>query len=123
MSELKCNFIQNLPVETGTGKNGQWVKNQFVTETTGQFPVKQCFAIWGDKSSMVANLKHGQEILVKFDLSSREYNGRWFTEAKAFAIETGAVQAAPQQSAAPVQSVQQQFNADVNQGGGDQLPF
>ena len=117
MSELKCNFIQNLPVETGTGKNGQWVKNSFVTETTGQFPVKQCFAIWGDKSSLVANLKPGQEILVKFDLSAREYNGRWFTEAKAFAIETTA------QTAAPVQQQQTAQQTTSSAPVQDDLPF
>jgi hypothetical protein len=108
MPELKTTFVQNLPEERGQGKNGEWVKNSFVTESTGQYPKKAAFTIWGDKSSLVKNLRPGQEITVKFDLESREYNGRWFTEAKAFAVETAAVVAdqssrEPMPNTAPVQ--------------------
>lgn len=112
MPELKCNFVQHLPEERGQGKNGEWVKNSFVTETSGQYPKKAVFTLWGDKSSLVKNLKQGEQITVKFDIESREYNGRWFTEAKAYAVETSAV-VADQSSRQP----------DPNQGGGDPLPF
>jgi len=115
--ELKTRFVKNLQDETGEGKNGTWTKGTFVTTSDGQYPVTVAFTIWGEKTSLVKNLKTGQEILVKFDLSSREYNGRYFTEAKAFAIETAASAAAP---AVPVSSAPNPFDPAPVQ---DTLPF
>lgn len=110
--EIKCKFEKNLPETRGQGKNGEWVKNEFVCETDGQYPKKLCFSIWGDKSALVSSLKPGEEITVKFDPESREYNGRYFTELKAFSVETNRIISERQQ---PIQAVpltaEKQFNA------------
>jgi hypothetical protein len=95
MHELKTRFVKNLSEESGTGANGkEWRKQTFVTTSDGQFPVNVAFTIWGDKTDLVKNLKQGQEITVKFDVSSREYKDKWYSEIKAFAIEVHGTQAA-----------------------------
>lgn len=73
-------------VETGTGKNGEWKKQNFVVDTGGQYPKQICFSAMGKTVEYSEKLKAGQQIDVDFDISSREYNGRWYTEAKAFKI-------------------------------------
>jgi len=83
--EITGKIIKILPLQTGTGKNGTWKKQDFVIETTAQIARKVCFSLWGDKIDQF-NLKEGEEAEVSFDLESREYNNRWYTEAKAWKI-------------------------------------
>jgi hypothetical protein len=84
--EIKGKLTHVLPVQSGEGKNGTWKKQDFIIETDGQYPKKVCLTIWGDKFNETF-LTIGNELLVSFDAESREYNGRWFTDLKAWKIE------------------------------------
>lgn len=87
--ELTGKVISVMPLQTGEGKNGQWKKQEFVVESEGQFPKKVCFSLWGDKVDGLQNATPGTPIKVSFDVESREYNGKWYTDAKAWKIEVG----------------------------------
>jgi hypothetical protein len=45
-------------------------------------------AVWGDKINL-SQLKTGQNLNISFDIESREFNGRWYTDVKVFKLETG----------------------------------
>jgi len=55
--ELSGKIIQLLAEQTGTGKNGQWLRQDFIIETQEQYPRKVCFSAWGDKVSLLKTLK------------------------------------------------------------------
>jgi hypothetical protein len=74
--------------QTGSGKNGDWIKQEFIIETTEQYPKKVCLCAWGDKANFAAQLKHGQEVTVSFNVESREHSERWYTELRAWKIDT-----------------------------------
>ena len=40
---------------------------------------------WGEKIDQF-NIKHGETVEVSVDLESREYNGRWYTDVKAWKV-------------------------------------
>ena len=40
---------------------------------------------WGDKIDQF-NIKHGETVEVSVDLESRAYNGRWYTDVKAWKV-------------------------------------
>ena len=84
--QLTAKLVQLLPVQTGAGKNGQWKKQDIIVETDGQYPKKVCISIWGDKVDE-AHLKPGNRLKIDFDVESREYNGRWYTDVKAWKVE------------------------------------
>jgi hypothetical protein len=86
--EITGKLIKILPEQTGEGRNGTWVKSSFVIETQDQYPKSICFDAWGDRVETVKNLKEGTMLKVGFDVESREYNERWYTNAKAWKIET-----------------------------------
>jgi len=86
--ELKGKVIQLLQPQTGMGKKGQWKKQEFIVETQAQYPKKVCLSAWGDKIDQF-NLAVGDVVNVSVDLESREYNGRWYTEARAWKLEKG----------------------------------
>jgi hypothetical protein len=83
--DISGKIIQLLPVQTGQGKNGTWKKQEFILETGDNYPKKVCIAVWGDKIDM-GSFKTGDLVDVSFDVESREYNGRWYTDVKAWKI-------------------------------------
>jgi hypothetical protein len=85
--ELSGKVIQILAAQTGTGKNGQWSKQDFIIETEEQYPRKVCFSAWGEKVSLISDLKAGIAVKVSFNVESREFNGRWYTDLRIWRIE------------------------------------
>lgn len=85
--EITATLKQVLPPITGQSKNGPWSKQDFIIETPGDYPKKVCCTMWGDKANMLQSLSSGQEVKVFFDVESREYNGKWYTDVKAWKIE------------------------------------
>jgi len=91
--QLNAKLISLLPLQTGNGKNGTWKKQDIIVETDGQYPKKVCVSIWGDKIDE-KKLVPGNRLKIDFDVESREYNGRWYTDVKAWKVELdGATQA------------------------------
>lgn len=80
-------MVQVLPEQTGQGQNGPWLKQSFVIETQEQFPKKVCIVCWNDKAEILKQLKTGDEVKVAVNIESREYNGKWYTNVKAWKVE------------------------------------
>jgi hypothetical protein len=84
--QLSGKLIQVLPLLTGTGKNGTWLKQEIIIQTSDEYPKKVCIAIWGDKiKNEILNV--GNELTIDFEVESREFNGRWYTDVKAWKME------------------------------------
>lgn len=114
-----------------------YVKNQFVIETQGQYPKKVAFTVMGEEKFKAMNIVVGGNYNISFDVESREWKEKWFTEASAWkavsmdgqqapaqqpaaAVSTTATtQTAVPQQAAPAPQPQQQADG----GGADDLPF
>ncbi len=119
--EITGNLIHMLPLQTGQGKNGVWKKQEFVIETFDSYPKKVCIAAWGDKID-TTKFSIGQTLKVSFDVESREYNGKWYTDVKAYAVQisngtTGGASDDTNQPPPPMN--QQHIDAEVP----DDLPF
>lgn len=84
---LSGRLLNILPKQSGTGKNGPWVKQDFVIETPGEYPRKICISAWGDKADEITSYKEGDEVKVNVNIESREFNDRWYTDVKAWRIE------------------------------------
>jgi hypothetical protein len=100
---IKGKVIAVLPQTSGQGKNGEWKSQDFVIETDGQYPKKVCLNVFGDK---VPIPKIDDTVDVSYDPESREYNGRWFTNLRAFKIDVvgSASKAEPIQQTQPTAS-------------------
>lgn len=77
---------QILEEQSGSGRNGTWRKREFILETEGKYPKPVCLVQWGDEIDATA-LREGERITAHVDIQSREYNGRWYTDVKAWRIE------------------------------------
>jgi hypothetical protein len=120
--EIIGKVAQLMPLVTGQGRNGEWRKQEFVIEIAdGQFAKKVCFSLWGDRIDQ-AGLAMNETIKVFFDLESREYNGRWYTEARAWKVEKQGVTHSAAEAMPPVvqQTPAATFDATPVE---DDLPF
>lgn len=96
-------------------------KVEFVIETTeDQYPKTIMFQVTNDKiDNFLKNNDEGQEVEVKFNIESKEYNGRYFTNATAWRVaNVGTQKETPAQQQQPVQSI-----APPAEGDNDSLPF
>lgn len=120
--ELNCKVIELLPVQSGTSSKGSWEKHQFVVSwMEGQYEQKLCLEVMGaDKWEKMKNAAVvGHDVLVKFNVTSREYQGRWFTSASCYYCSTiGGVQ---QQSAVP--NAQPAVDTRESVSSSNDLPF
>ncbi len=85
--EITGKLLQVMKEISGDGPRGPWQKQEFLVETMqDKFPRKICFSLWGDRIAQLKNLKPGTEIKVSFNLESREFQGRWYTDARAWQV-------------------------------------
>lgn len=84
--DISGKITEILPEKSGTSARGPWRKQEYVIEIPGDYPKQVCFMAWGDKIDQFA-IKEGEELTVHIDLESREYNGRWYTDVKAWRVE------------------------------------
>ena len=119
--QLTAKLVQLLPLQTGTGKNGEWKKQDIIVETDGQYPKKVCISIWGDK--IAGNqLQIGNSLNISFDVESREYNGRWYTDVKAWKVEPAGSSSSSPSSAS--QTKEEDFhNTSFTSDSDEDLPF
>lgn len=131
--ELSGKVIQKLPLQEGTGRNGNpWKAQSAVLETQEQYPRKVCFEIFGEDRINNNPFEVDDVITISFDIESREFNGRWYTSIRAYRVQKGvpeqaapaapvaAPAAAPMAAAAPANTTQ--FGASANDESTD-LPF
>lgn len=84
--ELQVKVISVLePQSFESKKNGNtYVRHTFICETSGQYPRKIAFTVMGDDRFNQMGIVVGGSYNVSFDVESREWQGRWFTEASAW---------------------------------------
>ena len=94
--ELEGTLSSKLAPQTGRSARGEWAKQEFTVEfQDGNFPSTAVFSVWGqDKVSDLAKYNVGDRGKVSFGISSREYNGRWYTDLRAWRIAPQGQQAA-----------------------------
>lgn len=122
--EIKGTIIQALPEQSGISKAGNaWKKREYVLENNeGQFPRKVCFTCFGDAADRI-QLQPGQHVTVHFDLESREYNGRWYTEVRAWRADVEAPAAADAPAAAAPAGAPAPAPQSFNGAADDEFPF
>ena len=134
--ELIGKAIAALPVKSGVSKKTgeQWQSREYVIETQEQYPKKMCFEVFGTDKLKDFNIRNNDLIKVHFDITAREYNGKWYNSIRAWKVEhvnqdgsaAGAtanqVAASSQQSQAP-QAPSNQAAAPAAQESEEDLPF
>ena len=145
--QFKGKIIEALPVVTGQGARGQWVKQGFVLEyESGQYPKSIAFDVFGDERLQKFRISVGEELICDIDFKAvKGRNGGTFNsvdcwnvmranqvqqQAQPQGCQTYYPNQQPQQAQAPQPQTQyqpQQTQAPLpppaNTQGDGQLPF
>ena len=124
--EFEGTVYKILPVTKGTSARGEWQRQDVVFEMNeGSFTRKICVTFF-NKPEDVARLKEGSTYNVSVNIESREYNGRWYTDIRAWGVQ-------PKQQQPPVPMTDAPLPSDIPAEGGsfgggaaaevDDLPF
>ena len=119
--ERTAKIIQVLPEQRFNGKNGEIVKNAFVIEWQDNgYTQKLCLEVMGSEKweKMQKAIVVGNEVLVKYEATSREWQGKWFTSCSCFYCSN----VGGQQQAQSLQQAPQQ-QASAPQQDDSSLPF
>lgn len=101
--ELQGKVIAALPERSGVSARGEWKSQEFVIEyQEGQYPRHLVFTVFGADRLQRFNIQIGQTVLVAFDVDAHEWNGRWFTDIRAFDVRQVDPNAAPVAQSTPV---------------------
>ena len=121
----------------GTSARGAWKKQELIIETIEQFPKKVCLICWSEKADEALRFVVGQTIKAQISIESREFNGKWYTDVRAFRFDVETTQQAMPMQNQPMQQPQQnmpqfaapQYEQAANNmdyfesDNGDDLPF
>lgn len=145
--QFKGKIIEALPVVTGQGARGTWVKQGFVLEyDSGQYPKSIAFDVFGDEKLQKFRISVGEELICDIDFKAvKGRNGSTFNsvdcwnvtrvnqvqqQAQPQGCQTYYPNQQPQQAQAPQPQTQyqpQQTQAPLpppaNTQGDGQLPF
>ena len=82
--DIKGKIIQKMELQQGVSKAGNnWKKQEYVLETLDSYPRKVKFDFFGDRADQYP-LEVGDVITLSYDIESREFNGRWYTDIRGF---------------------------------------
>ena len=103
--EVIGKIIVDLPMQSGTSSAGNpWKKKEYVLETEETYPKKVHFDFFGERADQYP-LAIGDRVRLSFDIESREYNGRWYTNIRGWKADkidaTAPAAGAPAPAAAP----------------------
>ena len=125
--------IAALPVKSGVSQRTgeQWQSREYVIETQEQYPKRVCFEVFGTDKLKEFNIRNNDLIKVHFDISAREYNGKWYNSIRAWKVEhvnpqSQTTETTQVQTSAPVQApapAPAPVDAPVAQESDDDLPF
>ena len=108
--QFKGKIIEALPVVTGQGARGQWVKQGFVLEyDSGQYPKSIAFDVFGDERLQKFRISVGEELICDIDFKAvKGKNGYTFNSVDCWNVtRVNQVQQQPQQQQASMQQPQQ----------------
>lgn len=118
----------------GTSARGPWRKQELIIETEEQYPRTVCLICWTNQIDEIQKFAPGQSIKAQIEISSREFNGKWYTDVRVWRFDpvgaTAASAPAPQaqqpmmhQTPPPAAAPTTDFYPPASDDSTDDLPF
>ena len=123
--DIECRLVGKLQVQNGNSARGAWCKQDFIVETIETYPRKICMNVWGeDKVAELSGYNIGENLTISVNIESREFNGRWYTDVRAWRIQReNAAQNAGVQGAAADLAADPFIGAGTDGDDEGDLPF
>ena len=122
--DFEGKVLEILPAVTGQSARGTWERQTVVFEQANKQFGKEIAVTFMNKAQEVAMLQKGQSYTVSFDIESRNYQGRWYTDVRAWRVQPVQAQAAaPAMPDMPPFAEEPQPAYSAGAGVIDDMPF
>ncbi len=125
--EFEGTVFQILPAASGTSARGEWQRQEVIFEMQDGAYARKVAVTFFNKPNDVASLKIGATYTVSFNIESREYQGRYYTNVTAWRVQPKQMDAtAPVAAPAPTPAMpaaEPTFAASTAAEEVDDLPF
>ena len=71
----------------GTSARGPWRKQELIIETEEQYPKTVCLICWTNQIDEIQKFAPGQTLKAQIEISSREFNGKWYTDVRVWRFD------------------------------------
>lgn len=85
--EIEGVVYRIMPETSGTSARGEWHRQDVVFEYTDGAYQRKLSVTFFNKPDEVARLREGAAYVVSFNIESREYQGRWYTDVRAWRVQ------------------------------------
>ena len=80
-------LVKKLERETGVSQTGKtWEKQSILVEQNAEYNKEVAISFFGDKIKSLRDIEVGSDVNVSINLSSREYNGKYFHNIDGWSI-------------------------------------
>ena len=119
--EFEGKVLEILPPVSGQSARGTWERQTVIFEQANKQFGKEVAVTFMNKGQDVSGLRVGESYTVSFDIESRNYQGRWYTDVRAWRVQSLQPQAQP-----PVQDLPPFLEEPMAASGAgvvDDMPF
>ena len=85
--EFEGKVLEILPPVSGQSARGTWERQTVIFEQPNKQYGKELAVTFMNKGQEVASLRVGESYMVSFDIESRNYQGRWYTDVRAWRVQ------------------------------------
>lgn len=121
--EFEGKVLEILQPVSGQSARGTWERQTVVFEQPNKQYGKEIAVTFMNKSQEVASLRVGESYIVSFDIESRSYQGRWYTDVRAWRVQPVQSQAQPPMGDMPPFVEEPQPAYSTGAGVVDDIPF
>ena len=121
--DFEGKVLEILPPVSGQSARGTWERQTVVFEQANKQYGKEIAVTFMNKAQDVASLRIGESYTVSFDIESRKYQDRWYTDVRAWRVQP--VQAAAQPPVQEMPPFMEEPQSSYSAGAGvvDDMPF
>lgn len=122
--EFEGTVYKIMPVTKGTSARGEWQRQDVVFDYSdgGNFSRKISVTFF-NRPDDVARLREGATYNVSVNIESREYNGRWYTDIRAWRLQPKQAEAPAPMPEMPPLAEEPTYASPAATAEVDDLPF
>ena len=121
--DFEGKVLEILPAVTGQSARGMWERQTVVFEQANKQFGKEIAVTFMNKAQDVAMLRVGESYTVSFDIESRKYMDKWYTDVRAWRVQPEQTQAQPPVQDMPPFIEEPQTTYSAGAGVVDDIPF
>ena len=121
--EFEGKVLEILPPVSGQSARGTWERQIVVFEQANKQFGKEIAVTFMNKAQDVEMLRVGESYTVSFDIESRKYMDKWYTDVRAWRVQPQQSQAQPPMHDMPPFMEEPQPSYSAGAGVVDDIPF